>query len=287
MLKYGYLDKFTYRFVLINSHSRHRTATHQTCIHLNESETSTISSETRVVLIQLSSIPRPGPQEGYLLLEGVGLGERDGAPAVLVTVQQPLHPLLGTVLPVEVLHLPEQNETEVSRETEKRAYRVRGDGVEAECVPRLGGSCRRSWRGTSCNRRGRGAPCWRSRLDSCPRASPRTRRRHLAPCRAEGRSANPVSSRKRVGERREWAKVKEARVYLVAGFAPLGEDVRHDGSVGAVFVGVVGGGGGGGHRRLRSGVGFVCGFPLKRRKGYGWASPKESGPTQRRKWCIK
>jgi len=38
------------------------------------------------------------------LLEGVGLGKRDGAPAVLVAVEQPLHPLLGAVLPVEVLH---------------------------------------------------------------------------------------------------------------------------------------------------------------------------------------
>jgi hypothetical protein len=219
------------------------------------------------------------------LLEGVGLGERDGAPAVLVAVQQPLHPLLGTVLPVEVLHLQEQNETKVSRETEKRAYRVRGDGGEAGCVPRLDGNCRRSWRGTSCSRRGRGAPWWRSRWDSCPRASPRTRRRRLVPCRAEGRSANPVSSRNREGERRERTRVKEARVYLVAGFAALGEDVRHDGSVGAVVVGVVSGGGG--HRRLRSGGAFVCGFPLRRRKGYGWAGPEDNGPTQRRKWCAE
>lgn len=37
------------------------------------------------------------------MLEGVGLGQRHGAPAVPIAVEQPLHPLLGAVLPVEVL----------------------------------------------------------------------------------------------------------------------------------------------------------------------------------------
>jgi hypothetical protein len=105
--------------VLTNSHSEHSTATHQTCIHLNESENNTIAPETKIVLIQLCSIPGSEPQESYLLLEGVGLGERDRTPAVLVAVQQPLYPLLGTVLSIEVLHLQRRTTSKVSRKTEK------------------------------------------------------------------------------------------------------------------------------------------------------------------------
>ena len=76
------------------------------------------------------------------MLEGVGLGKRDGAPAVLVAVEQPLHPLLGAVLPVEVLHLRNRQFNRVPRrESEKRAKSCWGLGADGECLPRWGGSC--------------------------------------------------------------------------------------------------------------------------------------------------
>jgi hypothetical protein len=59
------------------------------------------------------------------LLERVRLGERDGAPAVVAAVEQPLHPLLGGVLPVEVLHLPK--ETNVRKKNQENdANREKG-----------------------------------------------------------------------------------------------------------------------------------------------------------------
>ena len=76
------------------------------------------------------------------MLEGVGLGKRDGAPAVLVAVEQPLHALLGAVLPVEVLHLRNRQFNRVPRrESEKRAKSCWGLSADGECLPRWGGSC--------------------------------------------------------------------------------------------------------------------------------------------------
>jgi hypothetical protein len=58
------------------------------------------------------------------LLEGVGLGKRDGAPAVLVAVEQPLHPLLGAELPVEVLHLRNRQFNRVPRKRKQEARKI-------------------------------------------------------------------------------------------------------------------------------------------------------------------
>ena len=67
------------------------------------------------------------------MLEGVGLGERDGAPAVLVAVEQPMHPLLGAVLPVEVLHLSNKTNPSVTKYKETQIVQGLRDGYgEAE-----------------------------------------------------------------------------------------------------------------------------------------------------------
>lgn len=95
------------------------------------------------------------------------------------------------------------------------------------------------------------------------------------PAEGGGERAPLVSRGKPEGKEglRGAGKGKGMREHLVAGLAALGEDVGHDGSVGAVVVGV--GVRGGGHRRLRGACGgFVRGLSL----AGGERTP--SGPAQ-------
>jgi len=127
-------------------------------------------------------VPRIESPASYLLLERVGLGQRYGASLVLIGVEQPLYPLLGAVLPVEVPHPGGAAAVDVLG-----AGLLAVGGVEEPHVGDLGGLL----------------------VGVVLQAG------------VEGISG------------------------LVAGFAALGEDVGHDGSV-LVVVGV--GAGGGGHR---------------------------------------
>lgn len=81
-------------------------ATQHISIRLNstDSETNDIAARyRRNDPIQYGTKSRTSSRAD-LLLERVGLGQRHGAPAVVVAVKQPLHALLGAVLAVEVLH---------------------------------------------------------------------------------------------------------------------------------------------------------------------------------------